>query len=384
MMKLLIQALLLFPVIFCSCTSGPDFKDAPEDSYDYYSGGEKYGNHFCKVQTLTHTASGKKVTLIGMIHTADQDFYKNVDLILDKQDIILEEGIHGLPSFGIHKYFSHYVFYTMMRFTYLQDLNSQGQYLKDRDNTILADMSSDEFAAQGSIYTPAIQLISLPIMALFTEPYYLYERSKQGVIGVFSEEYKRAHTAELRHLTLSNLELADRPGETLLPGIINSRNITLIKKLEEQIARKEVQNIAIPWGASHLPSLETDLLKSGFTKDEDHQWLRTVAVQDYLDNKVEKSKSHYSGMPYIFESEATPRSSTISYLFSSVELTYSDNFSRQSFLYGDLVDNIETGNARYFSILPRIGGKPLLFDYLRREDKSRFRFLWFFSFGEID
>ena len=385
MYRLIKRIVLCSSILLSACTSQPDYKSPPETSYDYYSGAQKYGNHYCKVQTFTHIKTGKKLTLIGMIHTADDSYYKQVDKILDQYDIILEEGIHGLPSFGVHKYFSKYIFYTMKRFTYLQALSSQGHTLKDRDNTVLADMSSDDFASEGSIFTPVIQLLSLPVMISFTEPYYIYETSKTKLFSLFSEQAGINSRANIRHMTMKNLDLTDKPSKAFLPGIISSRNNILLKELENQIIKPGIKSIAIPWGAAHLPSLHHDLLSNGYKLEGKHQWLRSIAVADYKKNKEDfTSKSEYFGIPYILESELTPKMATTSLILSSISQTSSADYRRLSLLYGELFDNISTDKAHFFSILPRIYGKPLFFDYLKRSNKSRVRFLWFFKFGELE
>ena len=377
--------MICFILLLSACSSSPDFNTPPETAYDYYSGGTKQGNHFCKVQSFVHEKTGKSVTLIGMIHTGDESYYHKVDDILDSHDLILEEGIHGLPSFGVHKYFSKYVFYTMKRFTYLQGLSSQGHTLKDRENTVLADMSSDEFASEGSIFTPVIQLLSLPVMIAFTEPYYLYENAKIKTLSVFSKQAEIEARADIRHVTLKNLDLTDKPSEAFLPGIISSRNAILLDELDRQINKKEVKSIAIPWGASHLPSLHHSLLENGYKLNGDHYWLRSIAVSDYQKNGNNfRSSSEYMGIPYVIESEVSPKMATTSLLFSSVSQSSSDDYNRFTLLYGDLLDHISTEKAFFVSLLPRIAGKPLFFDYLSRSDKSRFRFLWFFKVGDLE
>ena len=379
-------AFTLCIILLTACSSKPDYTDPPEYSYNYYSGGNKYGNHYCKVQSFTHIESGKTVTLIGMIHTADQSFFQRVDEILDEHDIVLEEGIHGLQSFGIHKYFSKYIFYTIKRFNYLQELSAQGHTLKNRDNTALADMSSDEFASEGSFYTPIIQLVSLPIMIVFTEPYYLLEKSHKTVLSIFSQEAAREKTAEIRHLSLSNMDLADKPSETFLPGIIDTRNKILLEKLEEQISNEKINSIAIPWGASHLPSLETELLKNGYSKVGNHKWLQTIAVEDLVENKDLKTQSsEFFGIPYLAEIEVTPKVDSASYLFSSINITESNDYKRFTLIYGELFENIKINDGIYFSVLPRVFGKPLFFDYMdnTKKDQYRLRLLWFFTFGEL-
>ena len=71
-------------------------------------------------------------------------------------------------------------------------------------------------------------------------------------------------------------------------------------------------------------------------------------------------------------------------LFSLISNTESSEFGRFSLIYGELLEQIKIKNGSYFSILPRVFGKPILFDYLNQQDKSRFRFLWFFSVGELE
>lgn len=319
-----------------------------------------------------------------MIHTADQQFYRKVDLILDQHDIILEEGIHGLQSFGVHKYFSKYIFYTMKRFNYLQELSSQGHTLKARENTVLADMSSDDFASEGSLLTPIIQLVSLPVMIAMTEPFYIFERTQKGFVSIFSDSARRDMTASSRHLTLSNMDLADNTSEAFLPGIITSRNALLIKKIEEQIDEPDINKIAIPWGATHMPSLEADLLKSGYSKDKGFRWLQTIGVKDFIENPTEyQQSSHFIGIPYLIEVETTPKAQSSGILFSLISNTQSNDFARSSLIYGELLQHIKIKNGSYFSFLPRIFGKPIIFDYLNKNDKSRLRFLWFFSLGEL-
>ena len=101
-MKLLLMALTA--VLLASCGIGlPDYYEAPQEGYNYYSGAKEYGNHYCKVRVHS-SETGKKVTLIGMIHIGDQSFYRQVDVELDKADLVLEEGIHGLPFICINKY----------------------------------------------------------------------------------------------------------------------------------------------------------------------------------------------------------------------------------------------------------------------------------------
>ncbi|MCM8527302.1 MAG: hypothetical protein NE327_12350, partial [Lentisphaeraceae bacterium] len=94
--------------------------------------------------------------------------------------------------------------------------------------------------------------------------------------------------------------------------------------------------------------------------------------------------SDYLGIPYLMEVEVTPKVQSTGILFSLISNTESTEFGRFSLVYGELFEQIKIENGSYFSFFPRIFGKPLLFDYLNKNDKSRYRFLWFFSLGELE
>jgi len=220
---------------------------------------------------------------------------------------------------------------------------------------------------------------------VMTEPYYILEKSRKGALSIFSDSATRNMTASTRHLTLSNMDITDDSSDTFLPGIITTRNALLIEKLEEQIKKDKIKSIAIPWGASHLPTLEDDLLKSGYIKNEDFRWIQTIGVKDYLENPEEYTQSSdFMGIPYLIEVEVTPKVQSMGILFSLISNTESSEFGRFSLIYGELLEQIKIENGSYFSILPRVFGKPILFDYLNQQDKSRFRVLWFFSVGELE
>ena len=379
------SALFLILLLVSCQTELPDYRDAPETAYNYYSGAKKYGNHFCKVQEFTHKENGKNVSLIGMIHIADPAFYKQVDEELDKADLILEEGIHGLPSFGISKYFSQYSFSVINRFGILQGLASQSHSLEDRENTKSADMDVNQFKAQSNFLTPLIQLVSLPVMIIVTEPYYFYNWSKNELLSNIDERHLKSSESGLRHSMLMNMEFSDKPAKVLLPGIIEARNAHLIKVLQESLEDEKVNSIAIPWGAAHMPSLENDMINIGFRKTGEPKWLRSIAVSDYkntVEEKFERAVT-YTGIPYIFNIETQNNYTLTSALFSTIKSVKATDYDRFSLLWGDLFDNISFENSGYISLLPKIAGKPLLFDYTNQKGKKRLRFLWFFEFGNL-
>jgi hypothetical protein len=378
---------LLGLAFVCSCTSIPEeaLTEPPKDRYSYYSGAREYGNFYCKLQEFTQVETGKTVTLTGMIHIADQSFYTQIDKELDKADLILEEGVHGLPSFGINKYFANYSFSIINRLTPIQGLVQQNHALKKRKNYISADMSISELNAQGNFLTPLIQLIALPLIIVGSEPYLLYYWGKTGLASATSETWLQESEAALRHDMLLSMHMTDSPAKVLIPGIIDARNALVIKKLTQNLAKEGIHSVAIPWGAAHMPGLEKDLLASGFTKSKPETWLRSIAVSDYLKQPTEFDEKIDSwGIPYVYSSEVYRRHASTSFIFSILKMTHSDSHERFSLLWGDLFDHISFTDGNYTSFLPRIAGKPLLFDLAEKDGKQRFRFLWFFSIGSLE
>ncbi|NQZ59783.1 MAG: hypothetical protein HRT88_20210 [Lentisphaeraceae bacterium] len=378
---------VLFPVIlFCSCQSLPEYHEKPAGKYEYYSGGTELGNHYCKIQYLRHQESNKTVSLIGMIHTADASFYKQIDEELDKADVVLNEGIHGLPSFGIHKYFSMYAFSVIERFTYLQGLLPQNQGLKTRDNGVSADMSSDDFSSQGTPLSTLLQAIALPVMIAVSEPYCFILNSKKSLAKLISDKWHNETKVELRHQILQSMNLSDTPADTLLPGIIDSRNKIVIEKLHENLNKAKVSHIAIPWGAAHMPTLEHDLLKNGFEKcNTPARWLRSIAVKDLQEAPGEfTDEVCHQGIPWIYSVENYKNDTEVNFLFSLISWRSAPQTERFSLIYDDLFYRLKYKNISYINILPRIYGKPLLFDYACKDDKTRLRFLWFFKFGSLE
>lgn len=381
-----VLVLILCLSLLSSCSSLPESHPQPVEQYAYYSGGKKLGNHYCKIQPFHHKETQKKVALIGMIHTADASFYKQIDQELDQADIVLTEGIHGLPSMGIHKYFSMYLFSLMKRFTHLQGLLPQNQALKNRSNAINADMNSDEFSLQGNITSSLLQSISLPIMIAFSEPYYLILKAKKSFSKLISPAYHLDSKVYLRHKILKNMIPEEETAEILLPGIIDSRNKRVVEKITKNLIKPDIQHIAVPWGAAHMPELEKELLKSGFEKDNTTvRWIRSIAVKDLKEQTGHfKEEVNYYDFPWLYSVEKYKNHSEFNLLCSLISLTKTSQTKSFSLFYGDLFFKLKSPEVTYVSLLPRFFGKPLLFDFIHKNQKKRFRFLCFFKFGALE
>ena len=232
-------------------------------------------------------------------------------------------------------------------------------------------MDVTQFKAQSNFLTPLLQLVSLPVMIIVTEPYYFYNWSKNELFYNIDELYLKSSEAGLRHSMLMNMEFSDKPAKVLLPGIIEARNAHLVKVLQESL-EDESKWHSNPWGAAHMPSLENDLINIGFRKTEEAKWLRSIAVSDYKNTVNEKFEraATYTGIPYIFNIEAQNSYAVTSALFSTIKSVNASDYDRFSLLWGDLFDNISFENSGYISLLPKIAGKPLLFDYTNQKGKK--------------
>ena len=166
-----------------------------------------------------------------------------------------------------------------------------------------------------------------------------------------------------------------------VPNIGEFKDVEVI----EVLIKKDIAHIAIPWGAAHMPALEQDLIAIGFKKSNEGKWLRSIAVKDYLENKEEFERGiEYHGFPYILNVETQGNHVTTSALFSIVKSVSTNEYERFSLAWGDLFESIRFTDGNYTSLLPKIAGKPILFDLAEKNGQQRFRFLWFFQLGELE
>jgi hypothetical protein len=113
--------------------------------------------------------------------------------------------------------------------------------------------------------------------------------------------------------------------------------------------------------------------------------LRSIAVKDYLNSsEIFPETASSWGVPYLYSFGVSQKSFQSSALFSMVKYYESKNFNRFSLIYGDIFEKISFKEGQYISVLPRLFGKPLFFDFTSKKEKKRLRLFWFLEFGSLE
>jgi len=356
----------------------------PKDAYYYYSGTKKIaGNLYCKSQQFTHPKTHKKITLLAMIHIADQQFYQQVQHELDQANLVLNEGVASKPSIGIQHFFLSYILANYQRIADLQAIGQQSEYMYQRANWKNGDVTKTTFAKSSTWKSNIIQLLATPIIIILTET--LTINGETYLLIKKLQKQKKLAYAKFRHLQLMTMtqEISNKKNKKLinlmLPGILNLRNQHLIKQIDKNIKKKYINHIIVPWGAEHHQGLEKMLLERGYKKTA-HHWLVATAVKDLINDKVKYNQTRKFYIPYLASYHKYPHSKHASILCQLIK--FDKIYNRYTTLdigYQQLFTVQHGPNHTAFSILPYLFGKPLLLDYQNIKNKKQLRFLYFFK-----
>jgi len=346
---------LIISIIVCSCASPEtELKKKPlkTKSYTFYNGSkETKGNLYIKIQDFVHPKTKKKVSLIGMIHIADRDFYQAIQKEIDQADIVLTEGVGGGSTSPVLDLSTTYLFSTTSHLNALLGLSSQ-HLLKDQGNWQNADMSLSQMS-RGALLSDKLSMLGLIPAAAFFEPTLL--------IGDIAS--KGARLCGLRHSYQSSLrhfifkgddeeEIGESGDKELILG---RRNDWLMQEFDEVIVKDEIKELVMPWGAAHCPELELMLLKRGFEKEE-CRWQRAITIKDLKSDDPEPSSWRF---PYLF-SWKTQEDYDIAVAAALIKFNTRQENAKLSLAYGLSLDFQWGKSASKMSLVPALFSDKLL------------------------
>lgn len=282
--------------------------------YDGYSEGEEAVAGDMEIAITDYESEkepGVVVRMVGVVHIADRDYYRQIQQALDEADLVLYEGVNreGKPGtvdpatrelwtvvsglMGLAAQTSE-IHYDREHFKQC-DLVTDPEYQKEQGGAglglanpeamgilrqivemkgqfgELADMQRMEDYVKHSQATQLLQF-----QGFSTEEIRDFIRQMRTVLEPLKEMSEQAgQLAEL----LKNLEEQLEKMETL---IITERNEYVMKKLGEELAAQggaepggtaTKRVIAIFYGAGHMPDFDERLAKTGFERG-DSRWLK--------------------------------------------------------------------------------------------------------------
>lgn len=254
-----------------------------------YAAGQDSTSKFIKLEDKTehsglqiavteYVSSNSKasVTLYGVIHVADEDYYKKVQTDLDKFDVVLYEGIktgtQPNPETKILNNFQRLMGDVL-------DLKFQKDSIDyTRKNLVHADVTIDQLndSLKGQSITP------FGLKADQIEPFKPFmELSSNLVKEIFRASpdlQSQVKTMLAEQLTKTDIS-KQLPAE-MYKGILLDRNKIVIETLEKQFELTHDPNLfsqpkksyAIFYGAAHMEDLEKRLQVLGF-KEKTKRWM---------------------------------------------------------------------------------------------------------------
>lgn len=226
---------------------------------------------------------GVAIDLVGAVHVGDQAYYDALNKLFEKYDVVLYELVAPegtrVPKGGRKGPPTHPIGALQDGMSSVLELQHQLACVDyTRDNFVHADMSPEEF---GKTMTDRGESFMQMFLRLMGQG--IAQSAAGGgndaalLMALFSKDrattLKIAMAQQFEHLD-GQLAVLDGPeGSTIL----TERNRKCFEVLDKQLAAGK-QNIAIFYGAAHLPDMQRRLADIGFQRANE-QWLPAWKLQ---------------------------------------------------------------------------------------------------------
>jgi hypothetical protein len=202
------------------------------------------------------------VTLYGVVHVADADYYKSVQADLDKFDAVLYEGVKS----GVNPNQETKILNTLQRFmgTALGLKFQKDSIDYSHKNLVHADVTMDELqkSMKGQSITPFGQYLD-------TDKLEALKPFLEMAEGLLSELMKQSPELQNQLKTqlgqqMANTDINAQLSPEMQKAIVQDRNQIVIDVLQEQLKKNPNRTFAVFYGAAHMPDLQERLAKLGF------------------------------------------------------------------------------------------------------------------------
>ena len=204
-----------------------------------------------------YTRGDKEIRLVGMIHMGRQDYYQELsDSFKSEHTLLLAEGVSDVQGLLTDR-FSYGSLAALLGLTSQEQLRLPGRLIEteqlDQPNAaeagtpdiLRADIDLQEFDPR------TIEVLN----AIGT--HLLNSRSLSSGYQDFSQWAVQNATPEINRIVMNDL--------------VQKRNRSVLSYLPKGL--QKYQTLVIPWGALHLPGIETAIKQRGFELQESHERL---------------------------------------------------------------------------------------------------------------
>ena len=167
--------------------------------------------------------------------------------------------------------------------------------------------------------------------------------------------------------------------DLLLPGVLEARNVQVLKRIAEFAAERTGQRIVLPWGGAHMPGIEKELLAQGYTQSA-AQWRLAVKVKKLHDGVTPEDEDTPFDfyVPFALQVRKLDSAWSLSMLFHSITWEHAPDDDDAFSLLWDLAFSWGQNQRKdtvSWQILPSLFDRPLLFAYDGEGEKTNLRFL---------
>ncbi len=231
---------------------------------------------------------GVTVDLVGVVHIADADYYKDLNKRFEAYDAVLFElvGDPGdlqsaakkpqaakkeKPTGAIH-----FLQTSMGKYLNLQFQLGSIDYT--RPNMVHADTTWEEFAAMQKARGESMMGLMMRAMrAQLSGEMDDLPVQDLDTVGLLRILLSKDSAAEFKKVLAKMFDRAESM-TAIMEGdkgsaILSGRNEVVVKKLKEILSAKKNRKLAIFYGAAHMPGIEQSLIKDLGAKPGKEEWL---------------------------------------------------------------------------------------------------------------
>lgn len=247
-----------------------------------------------QIAVTDYVSSGTTVSLYGVVHIADADYYKKVQKDLDTYDAVLYEGVGGDKQKMAQQKKEPSVLSTIQHLAGdVLDLNFQLDSIDyTRKNLVHADVGSmDELKEKmnGESISPMGQYVKEEQLG-FLKPILDAAGPMLKQLLKTQPEWQNKIKSQFAQ-TLSNTDINSQLTPTLYKAIVLDRNQIVIDVLTKQLRDcPEKKTYAVFYGAAHMPDLEKRLLAMGFTQ-KSKRWMTAWNVKPVEEDADDDEKA---------------------------------------------------------------------------------------------
>ena len=257
---------------------------AQEPDYLRYAQ-DKDGSSSLQTSVTTFVnAAGTTVDLVGAVHIADKAYFTDLNQRFKGYDAVLYELVGGpMPQEGklSERPQDPKLAWIASMHQRLQQSLALSSQLHEIDyraaNFVHADMTIEQFHAAREQKSESFLGLLFKAMDVQSQ---LDSAGGPGLVKLLEILVREDSADDLKRLigrefdSMENLIAGLEAGEGTV--IITERNRIALEKLQAEIKRGK-KRLAIFYGAAHLPVMEKELLKLGFTKTKT-EWMKAWAI----------------------------------------------------------------------------------------------------------